>query len=129
MPHPIWAILAAALVAYGFTAIAKLGAFSLKDNRQTRIWQSGLTGWRQRAYWAHQNSLEGFALFAAAVLAALLMDPTSTAAPIFAWAYIATRIAYGYCYIKDLSRPRSMVWFVGLACIFSLYIIAGVAAG
>jgi uncharacterized MAPEG superfamily protein len=127
MPHPIWAVFAAATFAYALTTISKVGSFNQTENKRTRDWQRELTGWRKRAYWAHQNSLEGFPIFATGVLACLVLAPGDSAVPALAWGYIASRVAYSYCYLKDLGRPRTLVWFAGTACSLALFVIAGVA--
>lgn len=124
MLHVTLPLMIAGSMPFLLTLISKAGAFSKEDNRQTRLWQSQLTGWRQRAYWAHQNAFEAFPLFAAAVLAHHMAAPHNELGPIAAWAYIATRVAYAACYIADVAALRSLVWFAGLGCIFTLFVTA-----
>jgi uncharacterized MAPEG superfamily protein len=124
MTHVALTVLIAATLPFLFTGIAKVGAFTLDDNRRTRDWQATLTGWRQRAHWAHQNSFEAFPAFAAAAILALLSAPQSGLVPILCWAFIGARLAYGVCYIKDWARARSLVWFSGLSCVVALFLTA-----
>jgi uncharacterized MAPEG superfamily protein len=100
MFHVTVPLMIAAAMPSIFTAIAKVGAFTPRDNRETRNWQAQLTGWRQRAHWAHLNSFEAFPPFAAA------------------------RVAYGACYIADVAALRSLVWFAGMGCIATLFVTA-----
>lgn len=124
MLHVTLPLMIAGAMPFLLTLISKVGAFSKDDNHQTRVWQSQLTGWRQRAYWAHQNSFEVFPLFAAAVLANHMAAPASELGPIAAWGFLATRVAYAACYIADKAALRSLVWFAGIGCIFTLFVTA-----
>jgi uncharacterized MAPEG superfamily protein len=119
--HVTLPLLLAGALPYLFTLIAKAGAFSRRDNHSTRDWQAKLTGWRQRAHWAHQNSFEIFPLFAAAVIVAHLAAPGNDRATLAAWAFVASRVVYGVCYITDVAALRSLVWFVGVGCIVALF--------
>jgi len=114
----------AATIPFALTLATKARAFSRRDNHQTRLWQGQLTGWRQRAYWAHQNAFETFPLFAAAVIVAHLAAPGSGAAAALAWAYPAARIVYSLCYVFDHARARSLVWFGAMGCVIGLFIVA-----
>ena len=114
----------AGLLPYVLTASSKIGAFSRADNARTREWQRTLAGWRQRAYWAQLNSFEGFPLFAAAVLTAMMLRPTDGTGLALAWGYVAARVAYSACYILHRPSLRSLVWLVGLACCLALFVLA-----
>ncbi len=127
----IIAIMVAGVMPYVLTGIAKGGAFRARDNARTRDWQATLTGWRQRAYWAHLNAFEAFPLFAAAVLSALMFAPKHAHAPVLAWSFIGLRVAYGACFIGNWPRMRSLVWFLAVACALWLFglAISGAGAG
>lgn len=114
----------AAAIPFLSTLIAKAGAFSAQDNKETRQWQSQLTGWRQRAYWAHLNALETFPMFAVAVLLAHLGAPSSAIAPIAAYAYPALRILYLLAFLADQAALRSTIWFASMG---SVVVLLGVA--
>ncbi len=109
---------------YALTLTAKAGAFTARDNHQARVWQSQLTGWRQRAHWAHQNAFEAFPIFAAAVIVAHLAAPGSTTAAAAAWGFVVARVAYSACYLADLAALRSIVWFASIGCVLALFATA-----
>jgi len=121
MLHVTVPLLITGAMPFVLTAIAKAGAFSPRDNRETRNWQANLTGWRQRAHWAHQNSFEAFPLFAAALLTSHMAAPQSGTAVWAAWGFVAARVAYAACYLADLAALRSLVWFAGIACVIALF--------
>jgi len=122
MLHVTVPLMIAGAMPFLLTAIAKGGAFTPRDNRETRNWQAQLTGWRQRAHWAHQNSFEAFPLFAAALLASHVAAPSSPTAVIAAWGFIAARVAYAACYLADVAALRSLVWFAGVGCVVTLFV-------
>lgn len=124
MIHVVAPLMIAAAMPNLLTAVAKGGAFSARDNRETRAWQAQLTGWRLRAHWAHQNSFEAFPPFAAALLLSHLAAPHSATAVIAAWGFIAARVAYAACYLADAAALRSLVWFAGIACVVTLFVTA-----
>lgn len=124
MIHVALPLMIAGAMPFILTAVAKVGAFSPKDNHQTRAWQSQLTGWRLRAHWAHQNAFEAFPLFAAAILTAQAAAPASATLPIAAWGFVAARVLYAACYLADLAALRSLVWFAGVGCCVALFVTA-----
>lgn len=121
-------VLIAGLMPYLWTTVAKI-AGPRYDNRNVREWQSKLSGLAQRAHAAHLNSFEAFPFFAAAVLAAILAgsDPMSIAK--LSVGFVIARILYGLVYLANLPRTRSLIWFVGLACVLALTYQATTAAG
>ena len=128
MHHVVWPIFVAAILPFVFTGVAKLGAFGRADNHQTRAWQATLTGYRQRAHWAHQNSFEALPIFAAAAILAGAHAPHDPALPYVCWGFIAARVGYGYLYITDRATARSVVWSLGMGACAYLFIRAGLAA-
>lgn len=136
----ILAIVVAGAMPYVLTGIAKVGAFRGRDNARTRDWQAEISGWRKRAHWAHLNAFEALPLFAAAVLAVMIaanaagngMDQAAQAAKdtalshalVAAWCFIGLRISYSVCYIGNLPRLRSTLWFAGIGCVLWLFYIA-----
>src|SRR5262249_33447274 len=109
---------------YFLTLAAKAGVFTESDNHQTRQCQSQLTGWRQRAYWAHLNSFEAFPLFAASVILAHLGSPGSMMAASVAWTFVGARIVYSVFFITDQAQLRSFVWLIGIGCVAALFLIS-----
>jgi uncharacterized MAPEG superfamily protein len=114
----------AGVLPYISTSIAKAGAFSSRDNGRTRDWQNELSGWRQRAHWSQLNGFEGYPLFAAAVICAIVLAPDSAIALQVAWGYIAFRVAFIVCFLTDRPSLRSLVWFGGLGSCIGLFVIA-----
>ena len=119
MTFALWMILAAGILPYVTTGLAKTGGF---DNRAPREWVNSLTGWRQRADWAHRNHFEAFPLFAAAVLTATLTHAPQGRVDALAGAYILFRLAYTGAYIADRASLRSVTWFGGVACVVALFV-------
>lgn len=124
MVHLVLPLMIAGAMPFILTLTAKAGRFRARDNHETRAWQAQLTGWRQRAHWAHQNAFEAFPLFAAAAIVAHVAAPGSSTAAAAAWGFVAARVAYSACYIADLAALRSVVWFASLGCVVALFATA-----
>jgi uncharacterized MAPEG superfamily protein len=116
-------VLIAGLMPYLWTAVAK-SAGPRYDNRNVREWQTRLTGLAQRAHAAHLNSFEAFPFFAAAVFAALVSSADAQRVALLSIAFIVARLLYGVVYLADYPRTRSLIWFVGLACVVALFLIS-----
>jgi len=101
-------------------AQAQLKSAGGYDNNNPREQQIALEGWGKRALAAHQNQIESFPLFAAGVIIATITGVESNIVDYCAIAYIVARLAYVYCYLKDVSTLRSIVWSVGLISSFAL---------
>jgi uncharacterized MAPEG superfamily protein len=126
MTTAYWCVLAAALLPYAFTGLAKFGegAPGRYDNHAPREWLERLGGWRKRAHWAQLNSFEAFPAFAAAVIIAHQSGAAQARIDDLAIAFVALRAAYGTLYILDHDRLRSLVWALALGCVIGLFIIA-----
>jgi uncharacterized MAPEG superfamily protein len=121
----IFCVLLAALLPIYYTGVAKFATRkSDYDNRRVREFQATLTGRRQRAHWAHLNSLEAFAPFAAAVILALHSGVRGTWIDALAVAFIGLRLIYGWCYLNDHANARSVAWMGAFACVIALFILA-----
>ncbi len=126
MTTAFWMILIAALLPYLTVGAAKfIGSGSGYDNAQPRVWSATLTGWRARAYAAHQNHFEAFPPFAAAVLVATLVNGPPALVDRLAIAFVLLRVAYTAAYIRGNATLRSAAWALGLVCIIALF-VAGV---
>jgi uncharacterized MAPEG superfamily protein len=112
MTTALWCVLLAGILPVITTGIAKWGAPNL-DNNHPRDWANDLSGYRRRAYAAHQNAYEAFPFFAAAVLAATVMQAPAGVVNTLALIFIAARLAYTAAYITDRATPRSLLWAVG----------------
>ena len=115
-------LLIAAVLPYVAVGMAKWT--SRFDNARPRDWLDAQTGWRKRAYWAHQNSFEAFAPFAAAVIVAMMAGVRGTWIDIAAVVFVLARIAYIACYVSDKPTLRSFVWFAGTFAWIALFILA-----
>lgn len=123
MTIAFWCVLIAGLMPIVYAGIAKAGDKSF-NNRRPRDWYESITGYRRRAWWAQQNSLEAFPLFAAAVIIAQLAGGTQSLVDALAITFIAFRVAYGVCYLADVHLFRSLMWLGGLLCCIGLFIAA-----
>lgn len=129
MTIALWCILIAALLPLVFTAVAKYGheAGMHRLNRQPRVFQAELTGFRARAHWAHLNSIEAFPPFAAAVLVAQWVHAPQGRIDLLAVLFIVSRLIYGAFYLSDRPLLRSLTWALGLACMIGLFVVAALA--
>ncbi|MFO0679657.1 MAG: MAPEG family protein [Polyangiaceae bacterium] len=107
-------------------AMAKAGK-GRYDNHHPRAQQAEVRGWGARAHAAHLNSFEGFAPFAASVLIAHVGHGNPSLAAMAACTYVASRVVYIGLYLADLATLRSLVWFVGIACIGTLFLLPAFA--
>ncbi len=123
MTTAYWCVLAAALLPFLFTGIAKFSGPGF-NNYKVRDFQAGLTGWRQRAHWAHLNSFEAFPPFAAAVIIAHVAGAPQDRVDLLALAFIGCRLVYAALYIANKAPLRSIVWALGLACVIGLFVVA-----
>lgn len=116
-----WCVLAAGVMPFLFTAIAK-GLGERYNNRTPRDWQAKLEGRPARAHAAHLNSFEAFPFFAAAVIIAHLRGLSQETIDLLAVAFIVLRLAYGLIYIAGWPRTRSMVWALAFLCCVGLFV-------
>jgi uncharacterized MAPEG superfamily protein len=101
-------------------AIAKYGALAAFDNERPRDPAFYQDPFRARALWAHQNGIEGFAFFAAAVIIAQLRAAPQPIVDGLALAYVALRFAYAAAYLAGASKLRSLIWAVAFAANIAL---------
>jgi uncharacterized MAPEG superfamily protein len=83
------------------------------DQSAPRAMFDKLPPYAQRATWAHQNSFEGFMIFAAAALMAYVTGVNSPIAVIAASAFVAARLLYSIFYILNIPLLRSLMFAVG----------------
>lgn len=113
----IYVILAACLLPYVFTMIAKLsGGFTLKDNQNPRAFLANTTGLAARANAVQQNSFESLPLFLVSILMAEYLVVPSEINLKLAIAYLVLRVLYGFAYLANLPAFRSIIWFLSMAC-------------
>ena len=118
-----WCVLFAAVLPLIFTGIAKFSGRGF-DNHAVRDFQATLTGFRQRAHWAHLNGLEAFPVFAVGVLMAAQQNVSGERIDALALGFIAARVLYGVFYLMDLATLRSLAWVGGFGCSLALMLAA-----
>ena len=118
-----------AVVAYMLPVmVAKYGALKAFDNANPRDPDFYRDPFRARALGAHQNGLEGFAFFAAAVIVAQMRGAAQPLVDGLAFAYLALRLAYVALYLAGKPSLRSLVWALGLAVNVAILLSAGFAS-
>jgi len=95
--------------------------FLPKDNHNPREFLAKLTGWRQRAVWAQENTFESIPAFMAAVIIAHQIGGDQQTIDTLAVSYIVLRIIYNVLYIADKALLRTLVWTAALACVLGLF--------
>ena len=83
----------------------------------------------QRALGAHQNGIETFPFFAAAVLIAEFRNAPQNLIDELALLFVLVRIAYVLTYLGDRPTLRSILWVIGFTinvAIFFLPLLRGV---
>src|SRR5205085_3749560 len=108
MTFAYWMLIAAAMLPYVTIALAKSAGGI--DNRAPRRSLETLSGWRQRADWAHRNHFEAFPAFAASVLVAELTHAPQGRIDLLAGIFVVLRLLYTALYIADQAILRSIVW-------------------
>lgn len=123
MPIAYWCVLAAAFMPLLYTAIAKFSGGGY-NNRKVPEFQARLSGFRQRAHWAHTNSFEAFPPFAAGVIIAHQLGANADRIDQLAVAFIVLRLVYGGFYLADLHWQRSLAWAGAFGCTVALFAVA-----
>jgi uncharacterized MAPEG superfamily protein len=104
-------------------SVAKYTALKAFDNARPRDADFYKDPFRARALWAHQNGLEGFAFFAAAVIIAQMRGAAQPMVDGLAAGYVLLRFGYVAAYLADRPSVRSVIWVLGfvvnLAIVFA----------
>ena len=127
MTTAYWCVLIALLLPYVATVFAKSGAggFKPKHNHDPREFLATAQGAAKRANNAQKNGFEITPGFAAAVIIAHLAAVAERGLiDQLAIAFVFSRVLYTWCYIADWALLRSLVWFVGLGLIISLFVVS-----
>jgi uncharacterized MAPEG superfamily protein len=121
MTFAYWMLIVAVMMPYLTIALAKLGGGI--DNRAPRPALEHLSGWRQRADWAHRNHFEAFPAFAAAVFVAELSHAPQNRIDQVAGIFVLLRVIYTALYLADQATLRSVFWFLGLVAVVWLFVL------
>ncbi|MHA6492077.1 MAPEG family protein [Pseudomonas borbori] len=122
-----WCVLVALFLPYLSTVTAKAvsGGFNPKHNYDPRALLDNLSGLGRRANNAQLNSFEVTPAFAAAVIIAHLAGGAEQALlDQLAIAFVVSRVLYLICYLGNWAAARSLVWFVGMGLIVSLFVVS-----
>ncbi|MDX1298557.1 MAG: MAPEG family protein [Pseudomonas sp.] len=122
-----WCVLIALFLPYVSTVTAKAvsGGFSPKHNHDPRALLDNLSGIGRRANNAQLNSFEVTPAFSTAVIIAHLAGGAEQALlDQLAMAFIVSRLLYLICYLADWAPVRSLMWFVNMGLIISLFVVA-----
>ncbi|MBD1597336.1 MAPEG family protein [Pseudomonas typographi] len=120
-------VLVAILLPYLCTVTAKVasGRYNRRANHDPRGFLDSLEGLPRRAHAAQLNSFEILPGFAAAVIIGHLAGGAAQGTlDALAVAFIISRLVYIACYLGDWARLRSLVWFVGLCLVVSVFFVA-----
>lgn len=125
-----WCVLAAALLPYVWTVVAKLSGGERFDNNDPRAWLARQKNPRTaRANAAQMNAFEAFPAFAAAVILAQLADVDHSRIGLLALIFVLARGFHGIFYVADQANLRTAAWFTGLICVVVLLVQAAMNAG
>lgn len=127
MTVAFWCVLIALFLPYLCIGIAKFsgGKFGLRHNHDPRAFLATLEGFAKRAHSAQLNSFEVTPAFAAAVIIAHIAGNAELVTiNVLAVLFITSRLLYIICYLADWAVLRSLVWFVGMALIVSLFVVS-----
>jgi uncharacterized MAPEG superfamily protein len=127
---PLWCLVIVALLPYllstagGYFRMRDLGTI---DNKHPRKQAAQLEGLGARVYAAQANAWEALGFFTAAQVVLHLASPETargaTAANL-SLVFLATRLLHPLLYAANVDVLRSLVFLVGLACVFGLFWIA-----
>ena len=78
---------------------------------------------RARAWGAHQNGIETFPFFAAAVLLAEFRESPQNLIDELALLFVLVRIAYVFTYLGDRPTLRSILWVIGFAINIAIFFL------
>lgn len=115
-----WAVVTAALLPIGCTAVAKWGQIGRPrkdggfDNHNPRAWLARQSDWRARANAAQANSFEALPLFIGAVIIAHQHGAAQGRIDMLALMFVFLRMLYILMYLADQANARSLVWGLGL---------------
>lgn len=121
MPLAYWCVLIAALLPYALAKYAKSGVRS--DNRYPREDYDNFPPRNRRAYAAHQNALESFPFFAAAVIIAVTMGASVSTVNMLAVLYILLRLAHALLYIVNRPMARSLTFAAAMAVNVVIFVL------
>jgi uncharacterized MAPEG superfamily protein len=118
-----WCIFASVMLYLLTIAPIKWLGFRQFDNAKPRdptFYENPL---RARALGAHQNGIETFPFFAAAVLLAEFRGSPQNLVNELAVLFVIVRIAYVFTYLGDRPALRSILWSIGFAINLGIFFL------
>ncbi|MGB5591373.1 MAG: MAPEG family protein [Gammaproteobacteria bacterium] len=125
MDISIWCLLGAFVLIYAPRIPAIKAAVSAEgryDLANPRAQQARLTGRGARAQAAHQNSVEAFAPFAAAVWVAYYGGADAMLRDALALLFVGARTLFVVAYLRDMNPWRTVVWTIGVLSVIGLFL-------
>ena len=119
-----WCAFVAAILPYVWSMSWRWPIYSFKANLAPRRFEETLTGWRQRAHWAHLNAFENFPPFVASVIIAQQLSAPQATVNALAMGFVVLRVAHGAFYIANLGVLRSLAFAGAGACTIAIFLSA-----
>ena len=119
-----WCGFIAAILPYVWSMSWRWPVYSFAVNLAPRRFEETLSGWRQRAHWAHLNAFENFPPFVAAIIIAQQLGAPQARVDALAMAFIALRVVHGVCYLANLGVLRSLAFAGSGACTIAIFLSA-----
>jgi uncharacterized MAPEG superfamily protein len=126
MTTPFICVFLAFLLIYAMRGPAMLAQYRRPegyDNKHPRQQQAKLEGWGARAAAAHQNAVEAFGPFAAAVVVAHLAGLDPRRATLLSVTFVVSRVLYNIAYLANLDYLRTAIWSVGFLATAGLFVL------
>jgi uncharacterized MAPEG superfamily protein len=121
----LYGIIGAVVLTYFPYLFVATGRFQVGyDMSAPRAMFEKLPPYAQRATWAHQNCFEALIIFTAAALMGYLTGVESDWAKISAIAFLISRLFFSLFYIFDVPLLRSLMFGIGSASSFVLFILS-----
>ncbi len=121
MPIAFIMLLLVCVMPISMTWVAKLGAFRLRDNANPREWRKSLSGYRERAYAAQDNTFEAIPFVACAIFVSYLLRGDHATLTNLSVLIFVCRLFYCLCYLFDKPTMRSLFWagaYIGCVALF-----------
>lgn len=119
-----WCAFVAAILPYVWSMSWRWPVYSLKANLAPRRFEETLTGWRQRAHWAHLNAFENFPPFVASVIIAQQLSAPQAMVNALAIGFVVLRVAHGIFYMANLGVLRTLAFAGGGVCTVAIFLSA-----
>ena len=123
-----WCVFGTVLLYLLTIASVKWAAWRRFDNSRPRDPAFYADPIRARALGAHQNGIEAFPFFAAAVLLAEFRQAPQHLIDELAILFVIVRIAYVFTYLGDRPTLRSILWSLGLAINIAIFFMPAIKA-